>query len=1227
MGMTWTKEQKQVIDLRGRNILVSAAAGSGKTAVLVERIITMLTKDQEPVSVDQLLIVTFTEAAAAEMKERIRAAIEKKLEEYPENEHLRQQATLIHNARITTIHSFCLSVIRDHFHAIDLDPGFRIGEEGELKLLRQDVLEALLEEQYQLARPEYLDFVSAYSGGRNDKKLEELILKIYEFSRSYPDSRGWLTDCASAYEAETAGELEESRHAGVIMKHALSSLKEASELLAQGLALCREADGPAAYESALLADLKMIEDFLSTDTFAKLNEKMSRLAWVRLPANRDKTVSEEKTAQVKAVREEVKGLAGDLRSQYFYQDTEGLLADLKLCRGSMEVLGDLVEKFSENFEAEKRKKDLIDFSDMEQYALRILTERKEGDFVPSVVAREYQQQFREIMIDEYQDSNLIQETILTSISRVWEGHYNIFMVGDVKQSIYRFRLSRPELFMEKFDTYETEDSKKQRIDLHKNFRSRKEVLEGINYIFRQIMTRGLGGITYDDQAALYAGASFPDAKGAGADTRTEVLVIDSDMEKVRKSLKESGIDPDASESGAVSERELEARIIAGRIRELLLNHQVTDKETGALRPVRYSDIVILTRSIKGFADVFTEVLNKEGIPACAGTREGYFETQEIGVFLDYLRVLDNGQQDIPLAAVLASPFGGLLAEELAVIKSAYKESPFFLAVTRYRREGKEESIRGKLEQCLRQIELFRKIVPYTPMHELIRKILTDTGYGDFVSAMPGGAQRKANLDMLSEKARVFESASYKGLFHFIRYIGQLRKYDVDYGEAALEDEQSDTVRLMTIHKSKGLEFPIVFVAGMGKRFNMQDARSSAVLHQRMGVGLDAVDLNLRTKSPSLVKKVIQKEEALDSLGEELRVLYVALTRAREKLIITGTISNLEKKLDSFQMIKDQKEEPISFGKLSRAATYWDFILPALMRLTPEIPVKLRTLTLEDAVREEAAEETAGRMKKSVLENWDTGRVYDAATKEMLKEQFGFTYTYRDSLSQKLKFTVSELKKRVHLQEMSGEGADSSGEDGELFYKEPEVIPLIPKFLKEEEELSGASRGTAYHRLLELLDFQREYTPQSLKEAADAFVESGKMTKEMADCIRGEDILCFLQSLTGRRMRECALRGKLKKEQPFVLGVDADEVYQNKGMNGEILLVQGIIDVYFEEPDGLTVLDYKTDQVERAQELVEKYHAQLDYYARALQQTTGKNVKEKVIYSFTLKEEITILGTG
>lgn len=1222
MGIAWTKEQQQVIDLRERNILVSAAAGSGKTAVLVERIIAMLTKDAEPVSVDQLLVVTFTEAAAAEMKERIRAAIEKKLEEYPENEHLKQQATLIHNARITTIHSFCLSVIRDHFHTIDLDPGFRIGEEGELKLLRQDVLEALFEEQYQLGKPEFLEFVSAYGGGRSDKKLEELILKIYEFSRSYPDAQRWLKDCTSAYGMETSEELERSGLVKRIMEHAGRCMKEASELLWQGIGLCRETDGPGVYETALLADLQMLERFSSADTFGKLNESMRGLAWVRLPANRNKAVSEEKSARVKAIREEVKENIGELCSRFFYQETAGYLTDLRLCKKNMKVLVELVETFSESFETEKRKKDLIDFSDMEQYALKILTEKKDGSFVPSVVAEEYQQQFREIMIDEYQDSNLMQETILTSISTVWEGRYNLFMVGDVKQSIYRFRLSRPELFMEKYDTYGTKDGKRQRIDLHKNFRSRKEVLESVNYIFRQIMTRELGGITYDDQAVLYTGASFPAPEEAGINPRTEVLVIDSDMEKRKSSFLEAGEEERVSGISAVSERELEARVIAGRIRELLAKHQVTEKETGAFRPVRYSDIVILTRSVKGFADVFTEVLNREGIPTCAGTREGYFETQEIGALLDYLRVLDNGQQDIPLAAVLASPFGGFCEEELAIIKSAYKESPFYIAVSQYRKEGKNGCIREKLERCLKQMETFREIVPYTPMHELLRRILTDTGYEEFMSAMPGGLQRKANLEMLSEKAKSFEAASYKGLFHFIRYIGQLRKYDVDYGEAAVADEQSDAVRVMTIHKSKGLEFPVVFVAGMGKRFNMQDARSSAVLHQGMGVGLDAVDLAVRTKSPSLVKRVIQREEALDSLGEELRVLYVALTRAKEKLILTGTIGDPEKKLDSLRMIKEQEEIPLSFGKLSRAVTYWDFILPALRRLTPEIPLDLRIVTFEDAVKEEAAEETAGRIRKSVLENWDTEKIYDGDVKRMLGEQFGFSYAWKSSLSWKLKFTVSELKKRMHLQEMSGEEGGNSGEFGELSYEEPEVIPLVPNFLKEEEELTGASRGTAYHRMMELLDFRREYTAESLREAMETFLDHGKMTEEMTGCIREEDILVFLNSRVGQRMRKAALEGKLRREQPFVLGIDADEVYQGAGEE-EMLLVQGIIDVYFVEPDGLTVLDYKTDKAEKVQELAEKYHGQLAYYAKALERMTGTRVKERVIYSFALQEEIQV----
>lgn len=1223
MGVTWTKEQQQVIDVRNRNILVSAAAGSGKTAVLVERIISMLTRDAEPVDVDRLLIVTFTEAAAAEMKERIRGAIEKKLMECPEDEHLKQQATLIHNARITTIHSFCLSVVKDHFHAIDLDPGFRTGEEGELKLLRQEVLGEVLEEKYRQKSQRFLDFSLAYGNGRDDKKIEELILKIYEFSRSYPDPEEWVGRCMDAYRADSLEELEASESVRLAMEHTLEYLQEAVSLLSAGISICQETDGPSAYETALLSDQQMIDRLLSAGSFGKMTEAMAGISWMRLAANRDKSVDEEKAAKVKAIRDEVKGIVKDLAGQYFYQGAAGMLSDLQACRPAMEELAELVLLFSARFEEKKRSQNMIDFSDMEQYALRILAEKTEDGFRPSAVAREYQEQFREIMIDEYQDSNLIQETILTSVSTVWSGRYNIFMVGDVKQSIYRFRLSRPELFMEKFHTYETaseggipdgkesgtdcpaeggkRECRKQRIDLHKNFRSRKEVLSSVNFIFRQIMTRKLGGIAYDGKAALYVGADYQE----GENPETEVLVIDSDLPEWE------------DETGKMTGRELEARGIAGKIRELKERHQVIDKKTGKFRPVRYSDIVILTRSIQGFADVFTEVLNREGIPAYAGTREGYFAAQEIGVLLDYLRVLDNRQQDIPLAAVLASSFCGLTEEELAKVRSEYRELPFCKAAACYREEGGDSRIQRKLEECLGQMDAYRRIVPYTPIHELLWRILEETGYGDYVSALPGGGQRQANLNMLVEKARAFESTSYKGLFHFVRYVEQLQKYDVDYGEASIEDEQSDTVRIMTIHKSKGLEFPVVFVAGMGKQFNMQDAKSSVVLHARMGVGLDAVDLEKRTKSPSIVKKAMQKEEALDSLGEELRVLYVAFTRAKEKLIITGTISNLEKKLAGYELAGDKKGETLPFSRLSKANTYWDWLLPALSRIPKDVPIVKKVLGFGDIVREEVEEETAGRITKTMLEQWDTETVYEPEMHEALKEQFSYCYPYADSSRQKLKFTVSELKKRIYLLETAGE---ELGEFGEMPYEEPDVVPLIPKFLQEEEELTGASRGTAYHRLMELLDFSREYDENSLLETVGIYREEGKISQDMADCIRIEDILGFLESPAGLRMKEAAKAGKLWKEQPFVLGVDAREIYPDE-QEGEQILVQGIIDVYFEEEDGLVVLDYKTDQVFRAEELAEKYHAQLDYYGKALEQMTLKKVKEKILYSFTIRKEI------
>ena len=1186
MGVKWTDEQQKVIDLRNRNILVSAAAGSGKTAVLVERIITMLTSEVNPVDVDKLLIVTFTEAAAAEMKERIRNAIEKKLEEHPDNEHLMQQAMLIHSAQITTIHSFCLSVIRDHFHAIDIDPGFRVGEEGELKLLRHDVLDELMEERYAEGKEAFINLSVAY-GGRNDKKLLEIIQKIYDFSRSYPDASEWLDGCAKAYEVTTKEELEASIYIELVKQNTRKILCDAQQMIYEGIRICLTTDGPYEYEATLLKDMEVIEELKAAATYEQMYEHFHNVKWPRLAPNKDKSVSAVKTDLVKSIREDYKAYVKDLTSQYFYQKEEEMLFDLQACRPYMEELKALVNDFSVKFEEKKRAQNMIDFSDMEQYALRILAEKKNGMLVPTEIAREYQEQFVEIMIDEYQDSNLIQETILTSVSGIRDGRYNIFMVGDVKQSIYRFRLSRPELFMGKYDSYSLEDEKEQRIDLHKNFRSRREVLDSVNFIFRQIMIRELGGIKYDKNNALNVGASFE----AGEDKETEVLVIDT------------GKDSGKNRFGKQSERELEAKVIAARIRELIRNHKVVDKKTGENRNVEYSDIVILTRSISGFAENFAQQLNKEGIPTHVGTREGYFSTQEVGVILSYLRVLDNRMQDIPLAAVLTSPIGKMTDQELAVIKSENKELAFHQAVSDYCVNGSDETVRAKLEKCIIQMDEFRRIVPYTPIQELLYRILDDTGYGDFVSAMPGGEQRIANLEMLIEKATAFEATSYKGLFHFVRYIEHLRKYDVDYGEANVEDEESQNVRIMTIHKSKGLEFPIVFVAGMGKGFNMQDAKSTVALHARLGVGLDAVDMEERTRCPSVIKKIIQREETLDTLGEELRVLYVAFTRAKEKLIITGTVSNLEKKLNEYSVITDREQEELPFGSLSKVSTYWDWILPAMMRVSEDIPIRVKYLTIEDIMREDIEKDIVGKLKKNILLHWDVNKVYDEETKLQLEQQFSYEYPFKHSQMMKQKFSVSELKKMAYEEEAE--------ENGEILYEE-EIVPLLPNFLKEEEELTGALRGTAYHRLLELLDFTKDYDYILLKEEIDRYCKERKMDEDMGRCIRIKDILGFLQSSSGIRMRQCAMQDKLYKEQPFVLGLP---------QNDEMILVQGIIDVYFEEEDGLVVLDYKTDKVWETKELVDKYLAQLEYYARALEQLTRKKVKEKIIYSFTLGEEI------
>lgn len=1217
MGVKWTKEQQKVIELRNRNILVSAAAGSGKTAVLVERIIQMLTDEEHPMDVDRLLIVTFTEAAASEMKERIRSAIETALEVNPGNAHLQRQSTLIHSAQITTIHSFCLSVIREHFHLIDMDPGFRIAEEGELRLLKQDVLSELLEECYVNQEERFMELVEKLGSGKNDKKLEGMILQLYEYSRSYPQPQKWLEHCVNQYaECETYLKQEGTGEEPVFLRRALDwaqkYIEDLVELADQCIRICEEPDGPYMYAPMLEEDRIILDKLAGAADFEELYERLSDIKWKALSRKKDESVDSEKRTQVQDIRKQIKDLIGELGKTYFYETPAELLLDMANAKGTMEILAELVNRFAIMFADQKQRKHLIDYNDMEQFALQILTEEKEGELIPSQTAREYQEQFYEVMIDEYQDSNLIQEAILTSVSTVSRKKYNIFMVGDVKQSIYRFRLSRPELFMEKYDSYSSEDSEMQKIDLHKNFRSRPEVLDGVNYIFRQIMRRDLGGIVYDEQAALYPGAEFEPVIGADGKSAYEMELLLVDAQKTGNEFELSD-----------NNKQLEVRVIAKRIKELLRTAKVTDKASGQLRPAEYRDIVILMRSVKGWADVVSSILAEEGIPAYIGSTEGYFGTYEISVLLDYLQLLDNQRQDLPLAAVLASPFVGLNPQQLAEIRLAAKEGFFYKAAEGLaQRAGEEEekeekdSLAYKLRAFYLQLTHFREMVPYTAIHELLQKIIEETGFSLYVAAMPGGERRIANVEMLVEKAAAFEGTSYKGLFNFIRYIEQLQKYDVDYGEANIADEQENTVRIMSIHKSKGLEFPIVFVAGMGKKFNTTDITGSVIIHPEWGVGLDAVDLQRRTKIPTFLKKTIQQEIKLENLGEELRVLYVALTRAKEKLILVGCPSQKQLKEVSEDGMLCQKAvrradgEVLPFYTLIGANSYLHWVVPALMG--EDAPVHCRIIGRTEMEEEEEIEQRSELLARDVLEHWATGTVYDAKLREHLEVQSQYHYPYAEEQKLKLKFTVSELKKRAYLQE----------ESGETVYEEPEVVPLIPQFLQEEEVLTGASRGSAYHKLLELLNYELSYDENSLTAMMEELQKERKLSDEMVQCIRKADILRFLNSDSGRRMQAAAKRKQLSKEQPFVLGIDAKEIYPDiKG--DERILVQGIIDVYFEEDGELVVLDYKTDNVRSAKELRDRYHAQLDYYAQALEQLLQKKVKEKIIYSFTLGEEIII----
>ncbi len=1292
--MNFTKEQEMVIGAGNGNTLVSAAAGSGKTAVLVEHIIQRIT-GENPIDIDRILALTFTRAAAAQMKERILAAVEKKLAEEPENTHLQRQETLIHNAQITTIDSFCQSILRDHITETDLDPSFRVADEGELKILRGDVFDQVMEDMYAKEDSEFLFLVRCLMNGNSDKKVQELVFQLSNFADSLPNPEKWIQEHSSDYDWKNEN-LEDISWIREIVQYGEETVKECHRTLIRALAMCDEPDGPEAYRKTVESDLEAVEGLLEVHSYLEFYEKLQTLSFARLSTKKG-DASPGKVEAVKAAREDVKtALNKGLKNTYFYKDQETIEAHMGLCARALHALCNLTLAYREAFKKEKLDKNIIDFSDMEHYALKILL-NDNGE--PTAAAQEYRDYFEEILVDEYQDSNLVQEELLAAIEK--RPVSNRMMVGDIKQSIYRFRLARAEIFKDKMNRYAAlevggrrEAGQNARIDLHKNFRSRKTVLDSVNYLFQRIMGEDVGGVAYDEDAMLIAGNdTFPEM--APEDVATELLFFDKQDEK---------IDTDTAD----------AALIAGRIQELMRDGRATEGE-GKTRPLKYGDIVILLRSTSGHDDIYRKALEEKGIPAYVESKSGYFDAIEIQTLLNLLRILDNPLQDMPLVSVMHSSIGGFTDEELAILKAAdmklqriHKEEEqeeeqrkndqeedqkeiekskknhasyrkFYHVLTDYSQNMKQleekdaalcnQELSKKTTDFLKRLDDYRGKSVYLPVHELLRFILEDCGYLDEVTGAPGGERRRANVEMLLDKALMYEKTSFRGVFQFVRYMENLEKYEVDFGEANVLDEKADVIRIMSIHKSKGLEFPVVFLANTSKKFNMKDISKELLTDVDKGIGLQCIDPDKRLKYKSIRKSIIANKMKMDTLGEELRILYVALTRAKEKLIMTVPVDSFEKECEGYRTLgaeAEDAENPILPAGLRKSAlSYHKMLLPALIHhpaLYKAMEQKdmdcsdfqisavgreqeglfiCKVYNREDLLSGDFRNDVSFEYRRSLLHEDVTELVNENNLATILQNRFRYQYAHPEYSGLYSKTTVTELKQRLVEEK----------EDAKRLYDDnrPRRVPdfVLTKGDKKGDQIPGNIRGTAYHRIMELLDlslindleekgtlasYAEENTlPSSSDDKASIkIIRNWIQDKEIQNLISAEsgsmvnpeDVLIFLKSGVGQRLIQGLKEGKLHRESPFMMGVSADRL-RKELPDTELLLVQGMVDVWLEEADGILLLDYKTDRQKEAEYYREHYKVQLDYYAEALERITGKKVKEKVIYSFTMQKEIIV----
>ncbi|WP_243296229.1 helicase-exonuclease AddAB subunit AddA [Bacillus litorisediminis] len=1216
----WTVNQAKAISASGKDILVAAAAGSGKTAVLVERIIQRLMDEEHGYNVDQLLVVTFTNASAAEMRHRIGNALEAAIKENPHSLHLRKQLTLLNKASISTLHSFCLDIVRKYYYLLDLDPNFRIADSSELALIQDEVMDELLEESYAMEDAnEFYKLVDVFADDRSDLPLQTIIRNLYEFSRANPNPNQWFKDLIDLYDIDPETDINQLPFTKTIMDSITMELGAAKAMLEQAIDLASLPGGPAPKIQTYEQDIAYIQRLREAAEIGwdPLYQTIHAEGFLKAVSVKKADFDEDLLKQTDTLRKKAKDLIDKIKEQFFSRKPDSYLNDIRAMKPIVEGVVRLVQRYHEKFQAVKMDKSLIDFGDLEHFSLSILMEGNQ----PSNIAKAYQEKFKEILVDEYQDTNLVQETIIQLIKKGSEENGNLFMVGDVKQSIYKFRLAEPQLFIEKYRSFQPDENAPSglRIDLAQNFRSREEVLHGTNFIFKQTMGEKVGDIEYTEDAELKVNDLYPPSP-----TPVSVVLIEKDGQE------ES--DQEEENQEELEKSQLEARFIAKEIRSLIdSGAKVYDAKIGSYRPLQFRDIVILLRSMP-WAQTIMDECKELGIPVYADLSDGYFEATEIAVMLSLLKIIDNPQQDIPLAAVLRSPIVGMNEEELAQIRISHKKGSYYEAFTSFVHDDGPDYLTAKEKgkAFINYLENWRVLARRGTLSELIWQIYQDTKFLEYVGGLPGGKQRQANLRALFDRARVYETTSFRGLFRFLRFVERLQERGEDLGTARSIGEQDDVVRLMTIHRSKGLEFPFVFIAGLNKNFNMKDVQSSTLLDKDLGIAMKYVDPIKRLTYPSLPQLAFARKKRLESLSEEMRILYVALTRAKEKLYLVGTISKLEKSIEKWRLSGDSSGWLLPDFVRSKASTYLDWIGPALLRsrdfqeVLSEMGLSSPYKALDHPARFEftilsapslLANAIGADQRQNGLEavrNGEQAGEFGDTAAAILK-QMTWEYPFKPLTGMRSKMSVSELKRQrewVNREEMLPSLRRTS-----LFDR--------PSFL-QEKKLTPTERGTAMHLVMQHVPLKQEVSLESIDRLLNRMKSMELLTEEQAKSINPEQILRFFESNVGARMLKAPA---VYRELPFSFVVPAEDYFDEK------VLIQGIIDCLFEDEQGLVLIDFKSDTItgkypngfEQAKpELIARYKTQIELYKQAVEKIVSKPLSEACLYFFDGGHQISFI---